>query len=298
MSRMHQTLSKPTPPPGQGVLPRGVGIGLKREHVDALLADPTPVDFVEIHAENFMSAGGPTLRLLDRIVATWSLSIHGVGLSIGSEERLDQEHLKRLRTLIDRTSPASFSEHLAWSSHDGIYFNDLLPVAYDSPTLARVIDNIDEAQDYLGVRLLLENPSTYVELSQSTWHEADFLGEITRKTGCGLLLDVNNLYVSSQNHGWSIHDWLARINLDVVGEIHVAGHEKIPDETGKALLIDNHGAPVSAPVFELLAQVIERGGNRPVLLERDNDVPPLAELLQEAADIRALVLPTDLAEVA
>lgn len=279
-------------------MPRGVGIGLKREHSEALLADPSLVDFVEIHAENFMSAGGPNLALLDRIAEAWPLSVHGVGLSIGGEARLDQAHLRRLRALIDRTRPASFSEHLAWSSHDGVYFNDLLPVAYDTPTLERVIDNVNEAQDFLGVKLLLENPSTYVELSRSTWHEAEFLNEIARKTGCGLLLDVNNLYVSSQNHDWPVHDWLARIALDAVGEIHVAGHERTEDAAGKPLLIDSHGEAVSAPVVKLLEQVIALGGIRPVLIERDNDVPPLAELLLEAARIGEVVRQTACAEVA
>jgi uncharacterized protein len=293
MSTVRQTLPVFRSPAEHKGLPPGVGIGLKREHVGALLADPSLVDFVEIHAENFMSAGGPNLHMLDRIAEAWPLSIHGVGLSIGSEGRLDKQHLKRLRSLIDRAKPVSFSEHLAWSSHDGVYFNDLLPVAYDTPMLARVIDNITEAQDYLGVRLLLENPSTYVELSQSTWHEAEFLSEIARTSGCGLLLDVNNLFVSSHNHGRSIEDWLARINLSAVGEIHVAGHEKIADEAGDVLLIDNHGAPVSAAVLELLRQVIALGGNRPVLIERDNDVPPLAELLEEAADIRELIAQLD-----
>jgi len=297
MSRVHQALPIPTFPSGQGVLPHGVGIGLKREHVTALLADSSPVDFVEIHAENFMSAGGPNLSLLDRIADTWPLSIHGVGLSIGGENRLDQEHLLRLRALIDRARPASFSEHLAWSSHDGVYFNDLLPVAYDTPTLERVIDNVNEAQDFLGVKLLLENPSTYVELSQSTWHEAEFLKEIARKTGCGLLLDVNNLYVSSQNHGWSVQDWLARISLDAVGEVHVAGHERTDDAAGRPLLIDSHGEAVSAPVFELLEQVIALGGTRPVLIERDNDVPPLAELLLEVARVGEAIAQAAFAEV-
>ena len=298
MLRVQSTLSKPIPSAGPGGLPRGVGIGLKRAHCEALLADPSLVDFVEIHAENFMSAGGPNLRLLDRIADTWPLSIHGVGLSIGGAGRLDIEHLQRLRTLIDRSSPASFSEHLAWSSHGGVYFNDLLPVAYDSATLQRVIDNVNEAQDFLGLALLLENPSTYVELSHSSWHEAEFLKEIARKTGCGLLLDVNNLYVSCQNHGWSAQDWLARFAMDRVGEIHVAGHEQISDGNGQALLIDSHGSPVSVEVFELLQYVIARDGNRPVLVERDNDIPPLDDLLLETDHVRHVIAHAEKMQVA
>lgn len=277
-------------PPSSGLtggLPLGVGIGLKREHCEALLADPSPVDFVEVHAENFMSEGGPNLALLDRIAGTWPLSIHGVALSLGGDAPLDREHLLRLRRLLDRVQPAAFSEHLAWSSHDGVYFNDLLPVAYDTSTLLRVIEHVDLVQSHLGRPVLLENPSTYVELAKSTWHEAEFLGEIARKTGCGLLLDLNNLYVSSQNHFWSIDDWLDRVPLDRVGEIHVAGHERIEDDAGHPLLIDSHGDPVSEPVFDLLARVRALAGPRPVLIERDNNVPPLEELLREVETVRS-----------
>lgn len=276
----------PEPSSGTAGLPRGVGIGLKREHCLALLADPSPVAFVEIHAENFMSEGGPNLALLDRIAQTWPLSIHGVALSLGGEASLDREHLSRLRRLLMRAEPAMFSEHLAWSSHDGVYFNDLLPVAYDTPTLQRVIDHVDLAQSYLGRRILLENPATYIELAKSTWHEAEFLREIVRKTGCGLLLDLNNLYVSSQNHGWAKDDWLRRIPLEQVEEIHLAGHERIEDEAGATILIDSHGDPVSEAVFDLLAQVTSLIGPRPILIERDNNVPPLEDLLQEVELVR------------
>lgn len=210
-----------------------------------------------------------------------------MGLSLGGEAPLDREHLQRLRRLLERAQPAAFSEHLAWSSHDGVYFNDLLPVAYDTATLKRVIDHIDLAQSYLGRSIMLENPSTYIELAKSTWHEAEFLGEIARKTGCGLLLDLNNLYVSSQNHGWSVDDWLNRIPLDCVGEIHLAGHERIEDDAGHPLLIDSHGEPVSEPVVDLLARVRVLAGPRPVLIERDNNVPPLEDLLREVEAVRS-----------
>lgn len=291
-------MNKPTPSAGLAGLPLGLGIGLKREHCQALLADPSPIDFVEIHAENFMSEGGPNLALLDRVAATWPLSIHGVALSLGGEAPIDREHLLRLRRLLDRAQPAVFSEHLAWSSHDGVYFNDLLPVAYDTATLKRVIEHIDLTQSYLGRRILLENPSTYVELATSTWHEAEFLGEIARKTGCGLLLDLNNLYVSSQNHGWAIDDWLDRLPLEQVGEIHLAGHELVEDEAGQSLLIDSHGDPVAEPVLDLLAQVTALAGARPVLIERDNNVPALDELLQEVASVRARQAAMSCVEVA
>jgi uncharacterized protein (UPF0276 family) len=291
-------MKKPMASSGLAGLPLGVGIGLKREHCQALLADPSPVDFVEIHAENFMSEGGPNLALLDRIAESWPLSIHGVALSLGGEAPLDREHLLRLRRLLDRAQPAAFSEHLAWSSHDGAYFNDLLPVTYNTATLKRVIDHIDLAQSYLGRQLLLENPSTYVELARSTWHEAEFLAEIARQTGCGLLLDLNNLYVSSQNHGWAIDEWLDRIPLEPVGEIHLAGHEFVEDQVGHPLLIDSHGDPVSEAVYALLAQVTSLAGRRPVLIERDNNVPLLAALLQEVETVRAVQDGTTSAEAA
>lgn len=286
-------MTAPTPSSGLAGLPPGVGVGLKREHCRALLADPSPVDFVEIHAENFMSDGGPNIALLDRIAATWPLSIHGVALSLGGEAPLDRDHLHRLRRLLDRAQPAVFSEHLAWSSHGGVFFNDLLPVAYDAPTLLRVIEHIDQTQEYLGRSILIENPSTYVELARSTWHEAEFLGEVARKTGCGLLLDLNNLYISGQNHGWPIDDWLNRLPLDRVGEIHLAGHERAEDDAGDALLIDSHGGPVSEAVLDLLVQVTALAGTRPVLIERDNNVPQLADLLQEVGSVRSrLAAPT------
>lgn len=291
-------MSKPTPSSGLAGLPLGVGIGLKREHCQALLADPSPVDFVEVHAENFMSEGGPNLALLDRIGEVWPLSIHGVALSLGGEAPLDRGHLLRLRRLLDRAQPAVFSEHLAWSSYDGIYFNDLFPVAYDTETLKRVIDHVDLAQSYLGRPILLENPSTYVELARSTWHEAEFLSEIVRKTGCGLLLDLNNLYVSSQNHDWAIDDWLARIPFDRVGEIHLAGHEHLVDDADQPILIDSHGDPVSEAVFDLLSQFTMLAGPRPVLIERDNNVPPLADLLQEVRAARSHQAKTAGCEVA
>lgn len=291
-------MNKPYPSSGLAGLPQGVGIGLKREHSQALLANPSPVDFVEIHAENFMSEGGPNLALLDRIAETWPLSIHGVALSLGGNAPLDPDHLLRLRRLLDRAQPAAFSEHLAWSSHDGIYFNDLLPVTYDTATLKRVINHIDLAQDYLGRQILLENPSTYIELAKSTWHEAEFLGEIARKTGCGLLLDLNNLYVSTQNHGWSVDEWLVRIPLEQVGEIHLAGHELIEDEAGHSLVIDSHGHLVSGAVYDLLAQVTALDGPRPVLIERDNNVPPLSILLEEVETVRAYQSGTASAEAA
>ena len=228
-----------------------------------------------------MVDGGPFHHYLGRIREDYPLSLHGVGLSIGSEGPLDEAHLDQLAILIARYDPVSFSEHLAWSTH-GAFFNDLLPVPYDCATLARVCEHIDRVQERLKRPMLLENPSTYVEFTASTMSEARFLRNILQQTGCGLLLDVNNAYVSCVNHG---RDALAFINdlpLDAVDEIHLAGFSSDQDAAGAPLLIDSHDTPVDSAVWALYAEVIERLGPMPTLLERDNDVPPLSALLAEA----------------
>lgn len=283
-------------PPGR--LPARAGLGLKPRHADALLAAPAAVGFVEVHAENFMVAGGPQLRLLERVRATWPLSLHGVGLSIGGTGPLDAAHLHRLRALVQRFQPAAFSEHLAWSSHGGVFFNDLLPLPYNAATLATVCAHVDQVQAHLGCRLLLENPATYVEFDASTLDEAGFLAEVVRRTGCGLLLDLNNLWVSCTNHGRDVQASLAALPLQAVGEIHIAGHAVEADSTGAPLLIDTHGAPVAGSVWGLLADVLRRIGPQPVLIERDNHLPPLADLLAEVAQADALLHGTALREAA
>ena len=279
----------PTPCHPRG-LPRRTGVGLKPVHADGLLARPSAIGFVEVHAENLMVAGGAQHRLLERARASWPLSLHGVGLGIGGADALDTAHLDRLRALVQRWQPAAFSEHLAWSSHGGVFFNDLLPLPYDDATLARVCRHVDQAQSHLGCRLLLENPATYLEFNTSTLDEAGFLAEVVRRTGCGLLLDVNNLFVSCTNHGRDALASLAALSLQAVGEIHIAGHAVAQDSLGAPLLIDTHGAPVADPVWRLLAEVLQRTGPLPVLIERDNDLPPLADLLAEVGLADALLL--------
>jgi uncharacterized protein len=279
----------PLPPAAGRGLPPSAGLGLHREHLDQVLAGAGRLGFIEIHAENFMSEGGPNLALLDRLARQYPISLHGVALSLGGEAGLDQAHLKRLRRIIDRIAPASFSEHLAWANHDGVYFNDLLPIAYDTATLARVAEHIDAAQAALGMRLLLENPSTYVSYVSSTWDEVDFLTEIARRTGCGLLLDINNAVVSSVNHGWNPQDYLQRFPLGLVGEIHLAGHAEATDEAGAPLLIDSHGEAIAEPVWSLYADVIARAGPLPTLIERDNDIPAFAVIAAEVARAAAIL---------
>ena len=266
----------------QPTLPPRTGVGFKPDHFDGLIADPGPIGFVEVHAENYMGDGGLPHAQLAACTSASHLSVHGVGLSIGVDAPLDRAHLQRLRRLCDRYRPESFSEHLAWSSHGDVFLNDLLPLPYTADTLSRVTDHIAEVQDALGRRMLLENPATYVLFAESTIAETDFLADIVRRTGCGLLLDVNNVYVSATNHGRSAEDYLAAFPLEHVGEIHLAGHDASVDDAGAPLLIDAHGSPVADPVWALFERVIARTGPLPTLIEWDNDVPAWPVLRGEA----------------
>lgn len=263
-------------------LPARAGVGLKPQHFRDVLETLPDIGFFEVHAENYMVDGGPFHHFLGRIRAHYPLSLHGVGLSIGGESPLDEAHLDRIAALIARYEPASFSEHLAWSSHGDVFLNDLLPLPYDQVTLGRVCDHIDRVQERLQRRMLIENPATYVEFAASTMDEGQFLREILNRTGCRLLLDVNNVYVSSVNHGRDAWAFVDGLPLDAVGEIHLAGFARDHDAAGAALLIDNHGAPVDDAVWALHDRVITRIGPVATLLERDNDVPSLAALLAEA----------------
>jgi len=212
-----------------------------------------------------------------------------VGLSIGSVRPLDRDHLARLKKLIDRYQPESFSEHLAWSSHNGTYYNDLLPLPYSEETLARIVEHIDEVQTTLGRQMLLENPSTYVQFAESTIPEVEFLTEISNRTGCGLLLDVNNVFVQARNHGIDPCDYLGRFPLDRVEEIHLGGHDEQVDDVGAPLLIDAHGTPVAEPVWALYDEVIARTGPIATLIEWDNDVPAWPVLRAEALGAKAIL---------
>jgi uncharacterized protein len=263
------------------------GAGLKPEHASDILDGPRLVDFFEIHAENYMGDGGPPHHLLERIRAGYPLSIHGVGASIGGGARLDPEHLKRLRRLVDIYRPALFSEHLAWSSHDGAFLNDLLPLPYTEQTLAYVCDHIDELQNAIGMRMLLENPSHYVAFGTSTIAETDFLGAIAHRTGCGLLLDVNNVHVSAVNQRFDAIAYLDAFPVEYVGEIHLAGFAEDRDSAGEPLLIDHHGYPIADAVWRLYHQALSRIGPMATLVEWDNNVPPFIELADEVARVRA-----------
>jgi uncharacterized protein len=268
---------------GASRLPPCAGVGFKPAHLRDILAAPQPVGFFEIHAENYMGAGGAPHAQLSALRERYALSVHGVGLSIGSMRPLDHGHLARLKKLCDRYAPESFSEHLAWSSHGDIYLNDLLPLPYTRQTLARVIEHVDEVQTVLGRQLLLENPATYIRFVESTIPEVEFLTEISRRTGCGLLLDINNVFVSARNHATEPLPYLDSFPLVRVKEIHLGGHHEEADDAGAALLIDAHGSPISAEVWALYAHVIARTGAIATLIEWDNDVPDWPTLRAEAA---------------
>ena len=263
-------------------LPARTGVGFKPAHFYDILAAPQPLGFFEVHAENYMGAGGPPHAQLGALRERYALSVHGVGLSIGSTRPLDRDHLARLKTLCDRYAPESFSEHLAWSSHDGIYLNDLLPLPYTRRTLARVAEHVDEVQSALGRQMLLENPSTYVRFSESNIPEVDFIAELSKRTGCGLLLDVNNVFVSARNHATEPLAYLDSFPLERVKEIHLGGHDEDVDDAGVPLLIDSHGSPIVEDVWMLYAHVVARAGALPTLIEWDNDVPDWPGLLAEA----------------
>ncbi|MDF0600124.1 DUF692 domain-containing protein [Psychromarinibacter sp. C21-152] len=272
-------------------LPDAPGVGYKLQHFAAIQADARPVEWLEIHAENYMGDGGRPLAQLRHLAERFPISVHGVGLSIGGEGRLDPDHLARLSHLVGWLHPASFSEHLAWSTHDSHFLNDLLPLPYTQATLARVCSHIDEVQDALGRRMLLENPSTYLAFVESEMSEVEFLGEIARRTGCGLLLDVNNVFVSATNQQTDPYSYIDAFPHAHVGEIHLGGHDEDADETGAPLLIDSHGREVVDPVWALYAHTIAVGGRKPTLIEWDTDVPDWPVLAAEAERAAAVLEP-------
>jgi uncharacterized protein len=277
----HRKLGDVTRHP-QHAPPLHAGAGLKPEHIADILGDNDGAGFFEVHAENYMSKGGAPHAALTKIRERFPVFVHGVGLSIGSPEPLDRIHLQGLKTVVDRYEPLIVSEHLAWSTHGPVYFNDLLPVPYTRDTLNRVVEHIDDVQSVLGRTMLLENPSTYVAFERCDMSETDFIAEVQKRTGCGLLLDLNNVFVSATNHKFSAEKYLAQFPLQHVREIHLAGHAQDTDENGDPLLIDAHDREVSDPVWQLYAAIIEKLGSIPTLIEWDNDVPAWPVLKREA----------------
>lgn len=262
-------------------IPVSAGIGLRGPHAEQLLAELPEVSWLEVHSENYFSDGGRQLDLLERTARHYPLSLHGVGLSLGSVDPLDNWHLNRLRRLVDRFQPMLVSEHLCWGSIDGSWFNDLLPLPYTEEALRHMIARVGQVQDYLGRRILIENVSSYLEFRDSTLTEWDFLRELAQRSGCGILLDVNNVYVSSRNHGFDPHQYISALPVEWVLEMHLAGHS-VNRCDGFNLLIDTHGAAVSEPVWELYRFACRRFGNCPTLIEWDTDLPSLDTLVGQA----------------
>lgn len=265
------------------------GVGLKPEHAVDIFGTNHGVGFFEVHAENYMGAGGPPHRLLGGIRESFPLSLHGVGLSIGSARPICRAHLRRLKQLIERYQPALFSEHLAWSSHGSTFLNDLLPVPYNAESLAQVCNHIDLVQETLHMRLLLENPATYLVFENSTMSEAEFLRAVVARTGCGLLLDISNVFVSAINHGFEPMAYIDAFPVDDVEEIHLAGFDTDKNDDGAPLLINSHGSEVAEVVWTLFRRTIARTGPITTLIEWDNDVPTFTVLAAQANRAQAVL---------
>ncbi|MDA9509294.1 hypothetical protein XI09_32585 [Bradyrhizobium sp. CCBAU 11386] len=285
------TALKPASVPLRFSLPIGgiAGTSFKPEHLAAILEAGPQAGFFEVHAENYMGAGGPPHRALEAIRRDHPLSLHGVCMSIGGPQPLDKAHLARFRSLVARYQPAMVSEHLAWSTHETSFFNDLLPLPYTEATLACVCNHIDEVQEAIRRPLLLENPSTYVTFRESSISETDFIRGIVERTGCGLLLDINNVFVSATNHGFSALDYLAGFPLAHVEEIHLAGHAEQTDDDGNLLLIDSHDGPVADAVWKLFEIIVARRGPVPTLIEWDSNIPDWPILRAEAVAAQAIL---------
>jgi uncharacterized protein (UPF0276 family) len=262
-------------------IPAQAGIGLRFAHHREVLETRPRIAWLEVHSENYMG-GGPTPAVLDQARQHYPISLHGVGLSIGSAQGLEAEHLARVRALIDRFEPGLVSEHLSWNVVDGVYLADLLPLPMTEEALAVVCANVERAQDALRRRLLLENPSSYLRYRHSTIPEWEFLAAVAQRTGCAILCDVNNIFVSACNHGWSASDYLAALPAQAVHEIHLAGHSVRPLGGGREIRIDDHASHVCSEVWALYREAVQRFGVVPTLIEWDTDIPPLDVLLAEA----------------
>jgi uncharacterized protein (UPF0276 family) len=269
------------PPVANGAIPVDAGIGLRSPHMEALLQTRPAVGWLEVHAENFFGDAGVPLHYLMKAREHYPVSLHGVGLSLGSADPLSQPHLHQLRALIEQVHPGLVSEHLSWGSVSGIHFNDLLPLPYTEEALDHFCLRVDQAQEVLGWRLLIENPSSYLRYRHSTIPEWEFLATVAERTGAGILLDINNVFVSAFNHGFDADTYLKAIPADRVGEIHLAGHTRKQFDDGE-LLIDDHASPVCDQVWSLYRRALRLLGPKPTLIEWDAELPPLPDLVDQA----------------
>ena len=270
-------------------LPASIGVGFKSQHFNDILSSPHPVGWLEIHAENYLGEGGRPISQLQHLRAELPISVHAIGLSIGGEALLDKEDLARIKHLCNWLEPASFSEHLAWSTHAGNFLNDLLPLPYTEKTLKHVIRHVDHIQTILGRQMLLENPSSYFQFSESSYSEPAFLNTVVAQTGCGLLLDVNNIFISCHNLNISAEAYLNELNCAAVGEIHLSGHSTDLLEQGGDLLIDSHAAPAADPVWRLYENILRRTGPKASLIEWDTNVPECSVLNGEVMQAACLL---------
>ena len=270
--------SRATPPLGRAT----VGVGLRAVHVQAIMEGSPTLGFLEVHSENYFAQGGAGIRALRRLRADYPVSAHGVGLSLGSAAPVARTHLERLADLVEWLEPALISEHLSWAAVDGRHLNDLLPLPYSCEVLAHMVHAVDAVQSRLKRRILIENVSSYVVLPDSNMHEWEFLGALASSSGCGLLLDVNNLYVNACNHGFDPIAYIDALPASAIEELHVAGHSTQHFD-GVDILVDTHDSVVAPPVWELLRHALRRFGPRPVLVEWDSDLPPFTVLEQQAA---------------
>lgn len=265
-----------------GPIPVSAGVGLKPRHYGEILDRKPDIGWFEVHTENYMGAGGPPHFYLEKIRQDYPLSMHGVGLSLGTADGLDLEHLAGIKKAVERYQPALVSEHISWSVANGVYLNDLIPIPYTAEALQIACDHIDQTQEILGRQILVENPSSYLLFKSSDMAEPDFINEILEKTGCGLLLDVNNVYVSCENHGWDAKAYLNILKGDYVQEIHLAGHS-VKEWRGKKIRIDDHGSAVCSEVWDLYDYTLSLTGPKATLIEWDNNIPSLLTLEQEVA---------------
>jgi uncharacterized protein (UPF0276 family) len=282
MESMNKSGRKPAP------VPIRAGAGLKSQHYQSVIEDQPDIGWFEIHPENYMGRGGPPLGYLERIRQDYPLSLHSVGTSLGSHLPLDMEHLKQLKRLVDRFEPGLVSEHLSWSHGYEWYTHDLIPLVYTEESLKVMVEHIDQVQDYLQRQILIENPSSYLQFKASEMPEQVFYVEAARRSGAGLLVDVNNVFVSCNNHGWDIEAYLAEIPLALIGEIHLSGHS-VQQVEGRTLRIDDHGSPVCKEVWALYQQFISQFGLAPTLIEWDSSIPEFPELLQEVSAAQNLM---------
>ena len=267
-------------------VPAQAGIGLRSPHHDEFLSRRPALPWVEVHSENFFADGGRQLQVLDAVRRDYGVSLHGVGLSLGGSDPLDPDHLRRLRRLVQRVEPALVSEHVCWSSADGIFLNDLLPLPCTEAALRHTVARVSAVQEYLGRQILVENVSSYLEFEGAEMTEWDFVCQLARRAGCGILLDVNNIYVSAENHNFPAHNYLRGIPAELVGEVHLAGHTAVD-----GILIDTHSAPVTDAVWALYRDALRMLGPKPTLIEWDAELPTLERLVAEAAtaDLQASI---------